>query len=342
MNELKTFLGFEEALEVTIISVSMVCITLIFLLNVVPQDLRLTFFLCSAESILFFALEKNKYVKNEVLKMFLISLFYLGFSLTIKITINLNEVVYISYIVLMLILSRNSFYLAFPSVSNKLNVVKHGLQLKTKRFLISIRSAYLRIQKVLLQRKMSEREALKLSRNILVNYLRNEKSLKTLSENVKSISVYTLAKDKDSFTFLFKEENLEFMIMVNRTSKKVTGPLFIPSIEQLSYALSKHFGLELKVVNRKPISFGILTLGVDNDKGVYYESILNLVNRKLKIKRAFLSYKFFLSNYEQNLILEDIKRIDNFKFEVIYNDGKRKYIDFVDTSNMHIAIKKKN
>jgi uncharacterized membrane protein len=346
LSELKTFLGFEEALEATIISVSIVCITLFFLLKAVPQDLVLTFLVCSIEGVLFFILERSNYVKKEVLKLFLVSLFYLVFSLVAKFfSGNLlnNEVVYTSYIVLVLFLSRSSVYLTFPSLFHRLRVVEEALQLKVMDFLNYARSTYLRLKKILFQRKLSEREALKLSRNALMNYLKNERSLEVLSKNEKTFSVRTLVKDKNSFIFLFKGKNLEFTVMADRVSRKIHGPLLVPSIKQLSYALSKHFGLDLKVVNMKYVAFGILEVGIDNTKGVYYEGTFDLVRRRLNIKNAFLSYKFFLTNYEPNLVLEDIKRIDNFKFEIIYSKGEEKHSDIVDVSNIRkVLVQKKS
>jgi len=133
------------------------------------------------------------------------------------------------------------------------------------------------------------------------------------------------------------------MIVVDRVSRKINGPLLVPSIKQLSYALSKHFGLDLKVVNMKYITFGIIEVGIDNNKGVYYEGTFDLVHRRLNIKNAFLSYKFFLTNYGSNLVLEDIKRIDKFKFEIVYSKGEEKYSDTVDVSNIKkVLVQKKS
>jgi len=341
LSELKTFLGFEEALEVTIISVSMACITLTFLLKTVPQNLILTFMICSIESTLFFIIERSNYVKKEVLKLLSVSLFYLVISLINKFFLdNLlnNELVYASYIILVMFLSKSSVYLAFPSIFHHLMVVEEALKLKVMGFLKYARGTYLRIRKILFQRKLSEREALKLSRKALITYLKNERSLEVLSKNEKNFSVRTLAKDKNSFLFLFKGKTLEFMILTDRVSRKINGPLLVPSIKQLSYALSKHFGLNLKVVNIKYVTFGIIEVGIDNSKGVYYEGIFDLVRRRLTIKNAFLSYKFFLANYESNLVLEDIKRIDKFKFEIIYSKDEEKHSDIVDVSNIRKVL----
>lgn len=343
MSGLRTFLGFEEALEAVIISASMIFITLVFLLNTI--DLVSAFFVCLIESILFFIFERN-YVRKEVLKLLLASLFYLVFSLASKyLSINLlnKGIIYASYIALVLFLSRNSFYLAFPSFFSSLKVFEKDLEIRVTNFLNHTRSAYLRLKKILFQRRLSEREALKLSQSVLVNYLKNEKKLEVLSKSMKNFSASTLAKDKNSFLFLFREKNLEFMVAVDRVSRKVSGPLLVPSLKQLSFALSKHFGLNLRVVNLKYVSFGTLWIGFDNNKGVYYEGTFDLVRKKLKLNNAFLSYKFFLTNYESSLILEDIKRIDNFKFEIIYSKDKEKHSDFVDVSNVkNVIIEKKN
>lgn len=296
------------------------------------------------EDVLFFILERNHYVKKEIQKLLLASLLFLAFSLIISFTsLNLNEVIYTSYLLFILFLSRNSIYLAFPSLFSRLKVFEENLQLKIAKFASYTKDKYLKTKKILLQRRISEREALKLSRNAIVNYLKNEKKFEAFSKSLNNLSAQTLAKDKDKFIFLFKEKNLEFMVMVNRISKEVIGPLLIPSAKQLSYALSKYFELDLKVVNMKYTSFGVIKIGLDNNKGIYYEGTLNLINKKLKLDNAFLSYKFFLTNYEPNLILEDMKRIDNFKFEVIYSDGKEKYFDIVDVSNIKkVVIQKKN
>ena|GEM_PF-6124112 len=341
MSELKTFLGFEEALEATIISVSMMCITLIVLLKAVPQDLVLTFLACSLEGILFYILERSDYVKKEVLKLLLVSLFYLMLSFVTKFLLDIflnNEMVYTSYIILVLFLSKSSVYLAFPSIFHRLRIVEEALKLKVLGFLKYSRDVYLRIRKILFQRKLSEKEALELSRKTLIAYLKNE-----VSKNEINFSARTLAKDKNSFLFLFKGKDLEFMIVVDRVSRKINGPLLVPSIKQLSYALSKHFGLDLKVVNMKYITFGIIEVGIDNNKGVYYEGTFDLVHRRLNIKNAFLSYKFFLTNYGSNLVLEDIKRIDKFKFEIVYSKGEEKYSDTVDVSNIKkVLVQKKS
>lgn len=346
MSELKTFLGFDEAFEVIVVSFSMICITLIFLLKLVPQNLVFTFLICSIDGIFFFILERSNYVKKEVLKMFFVSLFYLLLSLLlfiINFSFDLNALFYISYIVLIMLLSKRSIYLRFPSLSYRSRVVEKSLQLKFTNFMSYAKNTYLKIKKTLFQRRLSEREALKLSRNAVMNYLKNKKGLEVFSKNIRNFSVQTLAKDKDNFLFLFKEKNLELMVMVNRVSRKVFGPLLIPSLEQLSYALSKYLGLDLKVVNIKYVSFGVVKVGLDNNRGVYYECTLNMLHRKLKLNNAFLSYKFFLTNYKQNLVLEDIRRIDNFKFEVIYSNGKEKHSDIVDVSNIkRVLVEKKS
>jgi hypothetical protein len=345
LSQTGTFLGFEEEVETILISASMIFITLIFLLGAASQNLVVTFSLCFLESGTFFILERNSYVKRGVLKLFLVSLLYLTFSILLEF-FKLGypaKATYVLFIISILLISAHSIYLKFPSSFSHFEKVNKTLQRIKIGFLSRAKGTYLRVKKSLLQRKLSERDALLLSRNVLASYLRSEKSLNTLKMDIKDFSASTISKDQDNFLFLFIRKSLSFMIMVNRATREIKGPLFVPNINQLSYVLSKHFKTNLRVVKTKFISFGVFELGFDNSYGVYYECNFDLFSRKLQLKKAFLSHKFFSANYTSNFILNDIKRINNFKFEVVYSDGEKTHSDIVDVSNLkNVVIKKKD